>query len=466
MSRGSVNQPKPAYSHGLMATKHYDLLVIGTGAAATAIATQVRAAKWKVAIVDHRPFGGTCQLRGCDPKKVLRSGTAAFDYARRMRAHGLAGEVRVDWPALMAFKRGFTDSVPRQKEKGYRDKGIDSYHGWARFTGKRSLDVGGQAIEAEHIVLATGAEPVKLGITGEEHLVDNEGFMSLASLPKRIVMAGGGYIAAEFSHIAARAGAKVTVLQHDARMLTRFEPELVDWLMESFRDLGVDVRTGTSVESIEKQGGGFKVNASAGGKPLSIAADLVVHAAGRKPDFGPLGLEAAGIAVEQGRLKLNAYLQSVSNRAVYAAGDAALVGPPLTPVAGIDAEAVAANLLKGNHHKPDYTAVPSVAFTLPPIASVGLGEKEARTQKKKFKVNCKKASDWFTAKQEAEPVYGYKILVQERTGKILGAHLVGPHVDEVINLFAFAIRHGHTAEELKSTVFAYPTGASDIGSML
>lgn len=449
-----------------MAAKRYDLLVIGTGAAATSIATHLRAAKWNVAIVDHRPFGGTCQLRGCDPKKVLRSGTAAFDYARRMRPHGLAGEVHVDWPALMAFKRGFTDPVPKQKDKSYRDKGIDTYHGWARFTGKQSLDIGGQAIEAEHIVLATGAEPVKLGIPGEEYLADNADFMSLAALPKRILMVGGGYIAAEFSHIAARAGARVTILQHGERMLTQFEPELVDWLMESFRNLDIDVHTGAAVESIEKQGDAFKVQASSGGKRLFFAADLVVHAAGRKPDFGPLALDAAGIAVEKGRLKLNGYLQSVSNRAVYAAGDAAQAGPPLTPVAGVDAEVVAANLLKGNRHKPDYTAVPSVAFTLPPIASVGLGEKEALKQKKKFKVRCEKTSGWFTAKQEAEPVYGYKILVQERTGKILGAHLVGPHVDEVINLFAFAMKHGHTAEELKNTVFAYPTGASDVGSML
>lgn len=445
-----------------MTAKNYDLLVIGTGAAASSVAAQVRAAKWKVAIVDHRPFGGTCQLRGCDPKKVLRSGAAAFDYAQRMKPHGLAGDVRLDWPALMAFKRSFTDPVPQQKEKSYRDKGIDAYHGWAHFTGKHSLDIDGQAIEAEHIVIATGAEPVKLGIPGEEYLLDNEAFMALATLPKRIVMVGGGYIAAEFSHIAARAGAQVTVLQHDERMFTRFEPELVDWLMESFKHLDVEVRTGTSVESIEKQGAAFKVQTSSG----SFDADLVVHAAGRKPDFGPLDLDAAGITVEKGRLKLNGYLQSISNRAVYAAGDAAQVGPPLTPVAGIDAEAVTANLLKGNRHKPDYTAVPSVAFTLPPIAAVGLGEKEARKQKKKFKVHCKKTSDWFTAKHEAEPVYGYKILVQERTGKILGAHLVGPHVDEVINLFAFAMRHGHTAEELNSTTFAYPTGASDIGSML
>lgn len=449
-----------------MATKKYDLLVIGTGAAASSVATQLRAAKWQVAIVDHRPFGGTCQLRGCDPKKVLRSGTAAFDYAERMHGRGIAGAVRVDWPTLMAFKRGFTDTVPKQKEKGYRDKGIDTYHGWARFTGKQTLEVDGQAVAAEHIVLATGSEPIRLGIPGAEHLVDNESFMSLQTLPKRIVMVGGGYIAAEFSHLAARAGAQVTVLQHGTQMLTQFEPELVAWLMESFQGLGIEVRTGTSVESVEKQGDAFKVQASSGGKRLFFAADLVVHAAGRRPDFGPLDPEAAGIALHKGGLKLNGYLQSVSNRAVYAAGDAAQAGPPLTPVASLDAEVVVANLLKGNHRKPDYTAVPSVAFTLPPIASVGLSEQAARQQKKKFKVVCEKTSGWFTAKLEAEPVYGHKILIQERTGRILGAHLVGPHVDEVINVFAFAMKHGHTAQELKDTVFAYPTGASDIASML
>ncbi|HEY1991954.1 MAG TPA: NAD(P)/FAD-dependent oxidoreductase [Gammaproteobacteria bacterium] len=449
-----------------MAAKRYDLVVIGTGAAATSVATQLRAAKWRVAIVDHRPFGGTCQLRGCDPKKVLRSGTAARDYAERMRGHGLVGDTRIDWPALMAFKRSFTDLVSGQKRKSYREQGIEAYRGWARFTGRNSLDLGGTAVEAEHMVLATGAEPVKLRIPGEEYLLDNQGFMALEHLPKRIVMVGGGYIAAEFSHIAARTGAQVTVLQQGKQMLTQFEPELVAWLMGSFEALGIDVRTGTSVESIEKAGDAFKVHASSSGKQRSFAADLVVHAAGRKPDFAPLDLAAADIALEKGKLKLNGYLQSVSNKAVYAAGDAAQAGPPLTPVAGVDAAVVAANLLTGNRQKPDYAAVPSVAFTLPPIASVGLSEETARSQGKKFRVNCRRAADWFTAKQEAEPVYGYKILIQERTGKILGAHLVGPHVDEVINVFAFAIRHGHTAQELKDTVFAYPTGASDIASML
>jgi glutathione reductase (NADPH) len=135
-------------------------------------------------------------------------------------------------------------------------------------------------------------------------------------------------------------------------------------------------------------------------------------------------------------------------------------------VSSHDAKVVAANLLEGNKHRPDYRGVPSVAFTVPPIARVGLVEAKAREQGLKFRVKSEKASDWFTARRVAEMVYGYKTLVEEGTGHILGAHLVGPNVDEVINVFGLAIRHGLTAEQLKTTNFAYPTGASDVGYML
>src|SRR5262249_10239635 len=158
--------------------------------------------------------------------------------------------------------------------------------------------------------------------------------------------------------------------------------------------------------------------------------------------------------------------QSVSNPAVYAAGDSAQVGPPLTPGSSHDAKVVAANLLEGNLHKPNYRGVPSVAFTVPPIAAVGLGESEAREQGLKFRRNCEKASDWYTARRVAETVYGYKTLVEEGSGRILGAHLVGPHVDEVINIFALAIRHELTVDDLKMAIFAYPTGTSDVSYML
>ncbi|WP_019143269.1 dihydrolipoyl dehydrogenase family protein [Noviherbaspirillum massiliense] len=444
----------------------YDLAVIGTGVAATATATRVRAAGWSVAVIDYHPFGGTCVLRGCDPKKVLAGAASALDRVRRMQGKGIAGDTHIDWPALMAFKRTFTDPVPEQRERSFAEQGITGYHGRARFTGRNTLEVNGEAIEARHILIACGAEPVKLGVPGEEYLATNEDFLALAALPRRIVLAGGGYIAAEFSHVAARCGAQVTIIQHGDRMLTRFDPELVDWLDASFRSAGIDVRTGASVQAIEKNGSAYAVQVAREGGTDSVEADLVVHAAGRKPDFDALDLEAGGVAVEKGRLRLNDYLQSTSNPAVYAAGDAAQMGPPLTPVSSHDAKVVAANLLEGNHHRPDYRAVPSVAFTIPPIAAVGMSEHEARNKGIPFRMKRQKASNWFTARQAAQPVYGFKVLVEESSGKLLGAHLVGPHADEVINLFALAIRHDLRAEDLKEMMFAYPTGASDIGYML
>lgn len=445
----------------------FDLVVIGTGVAAQGIAARCRKAGRSVAVIDCRPFGGTCPLRGCDPKKALNGGATALDHAARMDGKGIASDgLHIDWPALVRFKRGFTDPVTPAVEKKLADSGIAGYRGQARFVGRSSVDVEGTVLEATHVVIANGADPIPLGIPGEEHLIDHEDFMSLETLPRRIAMVGGGYIAAEFSHLAARAGAQVTVLQNGDRMLAHFEPELVDWLMARFRTLGIDVRTGTTVERIENTADGYRVTASRDGQSVTTDADLVVHAAGRAPALKPLDLEAAGVETEKGRLVLNDYLQSVSNPAVYAAGDAAQQGPPLTPVASHDAAVVAANLLDGNRRKPDYRGVPSVAFTIPPIAAVGLGEAAAREQHLRFRVNKKNAGDWFTARQAAEPVYGYKVLIEEPTDRIIGAHLVGPHVEEVINIFALAIRQNLTTDALKSTIFAYPTGASDIESML
>lgn len=444
----------------------FDLVVVGTGTAATVAAGRARRAGKTVAVIDCRPVGGTCALRGCDPKKMLIGGASAFDHARRMRGNGVAGALRLDWPELMQFKRSFTDPVPAQREQRFRDQGVSVFHGRARFTGPTTLLVGKDELAATHVLIAAGAEPARLHLPGEEHLVDNEHFLALETLPRRIAMVGGGYIAAEFSHIAARAGAQVTILQHGERLLKAFDPDLVGWLMKSFESLGIDVRLRTTVQAIDRVHDRYRVQFSAAGQLGSVDADLVVHAAGRVPALDALDLPAAGVAVENGRLKLNEYLQSTSNPAVYAAGDAAQVGPPLTPVSSHDAKVAVTNLLEGNRLKPDYRAVPSVAFSIPPIAMVGLSEAQAREQGLRFRVNSRQASDWFTAQQAAEPVYGFKVLVEQPTGKILGAHLVGPHADETINVFALAIRHGVSAEDLKSTMFAYPTAASDVSYML
>jgi glutathione reductase (NADPH) len=299
-------------------TKRYDLIIIGTGTAAMVAAMHVRAAGWRVAVIDHRLFGGTCALRGCDPKKMLIGGAEALDHARRMHGKGVVGDVEIDWPALIAFKRTFTDLIPALHETRYHEKGIDTYRGNARFTGPNSLIVNGGTLESRHVLIAAGAEPIRLGIPGEEYFATSEDFLALERLPRRIVLVGGGYIAAEFSHIAARAGAQVTILQRGERMLTRFDPDLVGWLMEKFREIGVDVRVRTTAKAIEKKAAGILVHTVSEGRNATFEADLVVHSAGRAPALDALALEAGGIAAEKGWLKLNEYLQSTSNPAVYA----------------------------------------------------------------------------------------------------------------------------------------------------
>jgi glutathione reductase (NADPH) len=446
--------------------KSYDLIVIGSGTAAQVAGARMRSAGWKVALADHRPFGGTCALRGCDPKKMLISGAEAIDAWRRMRGHGVAGDLRIDWRELMAFKRSFTDPVPRRREEDFAGRGIDAFHGTARLTGPNSVAVDKLELTSRYILLATGARPVQLNIPGEELAISSTQFLELEALPAHVLFVGGGYIAAEFAQLAARAGSRITMLQRNDQILPLFDPDLVAWLMDKFNELGIDVRTRSTVQKVEKIGAGFVVHTLTEGDTQTIDCDLVVRAAGRVPDLEGLDLAAGEVQVDDGRVKLNEFLQSTSNPAVYAAGDAANRGPALTPVSSHDGRVVTGNMLDGNRYRPDYRGVPSVAFTIPPIAAVGLSEKSARARGLKIHVNSKEVPDWYTARRLNESVYGYKTIVEDKTDLILGAHIVGPHAEEVINVFGLAVKHGLTASALKSTIFAYPTGASDVGYMV
>lgn len=448
-------------------TERYDLVVIGSGTAASVAARRCREAGWSVAVVDERPFGGTCPLRGCDPKKVLVGVAEAVDQARRLDGKGVRSDrLEVDWPALMAFKQQFTDPVPESREASFADLGIDTYHGHARLAGRNAVAVADRVLQGRRILLAAGAKPMPLGIGGEEHLATSDDFLSLERLPHRILLVGGGYIAFEFAHIARRAGAEVTVLERGEQFLSPFDPDLVGWLVEKSRKLGIELYAGTAVESIEPEDSAFRVRSAGNGNAASFSADLVVHAAGRVPALDPEELEAAGVDHNNGQPVLNEFLQSRSNPSVYAAGDAAQVGPPLTPVAGRDGEAAAVNMLEGNNRKVDYSVVPSAVFTLPPLASVGLGEREAREKGLQFRVSCRQTRGWYANRRINEDAAGFKLLIEEPTERLLGAHLLGPGADELINIFALALRAGLGVDELKETLFAYPTAASNLDSML
>jgi glutathione reductase (NADPH) len=398
---------------------------------------------------------------------MLVSAGEAIDAVRRMAGKGVqASEVGIDWAALMRFKRTDTDPAPAFFEQSFAQAGIEAFHGRARFVGPTSVAVGDAVLHGKHVVVATGAKPAALPFSGTEHLMLSDAFLELEALPKRLLFVGGGYISFEFAHVAVRAGAEVTILHRGARPLQGFDPDLVALLVKHTRELGVRVELSAEVCGIEKSGNGVMVRAMTAGQEHRFEADRAVHGAGRVPEIDDLDLEIAGVVREARGVTVNDYLQSVSNPAVYAAGDAAASGAPLTPTAAHDGDVVAANLLHGNHRQPNYAGLASVAFTVPALATVGLTEEAARAQGLRFQTHYQDTSQWFTARRAGETVSGHKVLVEDESQRILGAHLLGPHAEEVINIFAVAVRFGIRADELKQMLFAYPTSASDVVHML
>lgn len=416
-------------------------------------------------MIDKRPFGGTCALRGCDPKKVLVSAAAAVDAARALEDRGVRSDgLRLDWPALMRFKRTFTDPVPAARRAALARAGIETFDGVARFVGAAQLAVDGEMFEATRaIAIATGAVPVPLPIEGAEHVIISDDFLNLESLPSSILFIGGGYISFEFAHVAARAGARVAIVHRGAQPLEAFDRDLVERLVNRTQELGIELHLSTDVRRVEVAAGRRRVVAFAGSREVVLEADLVVHGAGRVPDLEELNLEAAGVRRPRGGVEVNEYLQSVSNPMVYAAGDSAdSGGPPLSPVAGYEGRVVAANLLEGNHTKTDYAAVPSAVFTIPPLARVGLDEDEARRRQLRFSVRLEDTSGWNSSRRVGERHSAFKLLVEDGTDRVVGAHLLGPRADETINIFALAMHAGIPAGHLRKMLWAYPTHAADI----
>jgi glutathione reductase (NADPH) len=464
-----------------MTNSKYDLVVIGTGVAASHAASECSSAGWKVAIIDYRPFGGTCALRGCDPKKVLVSAEEAVDWNYRMQGKGVSSkDIRINWSDLAQFKRSFTDPLPEAREEGFLKDGITPFHGRAHFIAPTTIKVQDNVLTSKYVLIATGAKPAKLNMPGEEHIVISDQFLELDKIPPRILFIGGGYISFEFAHMAAHAGAaEVSIVHRGIRPLENFDFDLVKKLMQRTEDLGINIRLQTQVNKVEQNpsdnNNSFLIYTSSSSSSSSnqdntgYQADMVVHGAGRVPDVSELDLETAGVQFGPKGVIVNEYLQSVSNPTVYAAGDAAASGnPPLTPSAEHEGNIAASNLLNGNHKISDTKgAIPSIVFTVPPMAAVGLQEEIAKKQGLQFRTNYEAdTSSWYSSRRVGENFSAFKVLIEKSSNRILGAHIVGPQAEEQINIFAFAIQRGISSEDLKEIIFAYPTGSSDISSML
>jgi glutathione reductase (NADPH) len=396
---------------------------------------------------------------------VLVGASEIIDRVQSMKGMGVTGEIGLNWQELMKFKRTFTDPVPESREKSLSKAGIDAYHGRASFTGKTQLKVDDEELEARNVLIATGAWPAKLNIPGEEKITLSDQFLEIYKLPKRITYIGGGYISFEFAHIAARAGSEVRILNRSERVLKKFDPDLVKMLLEASRGFGIQIITNAPARSIEERSGEFLVHAGTDEDAVFVA-DMVVHGAGRTPELEDLNLEEAGVEYTRKGVVVNEFMQSVSNPSVYAAGDASASGLPVTPVSVMEGGVVAKNLLEGNKTKADYTSIPSVVFTTPPLASVGLQEAEGKKKGLNFRVNYKDTSTWYSSKRIGLKHSGFKVLIENRSNRLLGAHILGHNAEEIINLFAMAIRLNLNVDDIKKIIWTYPTSSSDIGYML
>lgn len=448
--------------------REYDVIVIGTGVAGSDVAWHCREAGMRVAITDHQTYGGTCALRGCVPKRVLAGAAEVVARVHDQQGRGLRGEVSIDWAQLLAFERSFTDPVPRRKEERFRRAGIHTWRGFARFAGPNRVAIGDDLFSARYIVIATGAHPRPLDVPGADLVTQSGDFFYLETLPERIVFIGGGYISFEFAHVAARGGAKATILQRSGRVLKGFDHEIVDRLVQASREVGIDVQMNMPLLSVEKTAAGLLVRAGREGEEETFEADMVVHGAGRVPAIEGLDLAAGGVETDRRGIRVNEYLQSVSNPAVYVAGDANPGGVQLTPVAVRDAHIVVDNILNGNARAADYWVVPSAVFTNPLIASVGLTEEAAKEKGIPYIVHAGDLSERFTNRGINQKHVGYKLLIESDSRRILGAHLIGHHVEEVINIFALAIKHGLTVDDLTldAIPWAYPSNTYDIIHMV
>lgn len=444
----------------------YDIVILGAGNAGFGVSQIAHAAGKSIAFVESDQFGGTCPNRGCTPKKVLVAAAQALHEIEIAHEHGIeVGPAKLDWAKLIDRKSDMIDFIPGAMEDTAKARG-DIYQGKARFVGANAIEVDGTRIEADNFVIATGSITRPLSIPGAEHLITSDDVLSQRELPNEVVFIGGGVIAMEFSHVYARAGAKVTILEAMPQLLPRLDQDAVTAIRGESERIGIDVKVGVEVEAIEKTGDKLQVHFTHEGKRQSVDANQVVNGTGRIANTADLNLAAANVVHDGIRIEVDDHLRSVSNPAVWVAGDALVHSAQLSPLATYEGRIVGQNIADNAELKPDYAIVPSAVYTVPALSSVGMTEAEAKQAGIDVDIVTSDMSGWFSARFYAETVAWAKVIIEKGSRRVVGAHLVGHHGEELIHLFALAMRHGISADQLGDEMYAFPTFAADIKSML
>jgi glutathione reductase (NADPH) len=448
-------------------TKVYDLIAIGGGSGGLSAAE--RAAKYgaKCAVIEAGKLGGTCVNLGCVPKKIMWYGASIAHMLEDAPAYGFALKREgFDWGTLITERNRYVNNINNWYHTYLADSNIDEITGYARFVDDHTLEVDGERYQANHIVIAPGSYAVVPDIEGADLGITSDGFFGLLEQPRRVAVVGSGYIAVELAGMLNAVGTEVTMFLRGEHLLRKFDPMLRESLMEEMLEDGVNIISSSQIDRIERADDGtLNLHCKANGQ-VQGGFDQLIWAIGRNPSSSQLGLESTAIATDaQGYIKVDEF-QNTQVSGVYALGDVT-DAPQLTPVAIAAARRLSDRLFGGMlDRRLDYSLVPSVVFSHPPIATVGLTEDEARaTHGEAVKVYQTRFTPMYHAFTERQSKVAMKLVCVGAQEKIVGCHVIGFGADEMLQGFAVAIRMGATKKDFDDTIAIHPTGSEELVTM-
>jgi len=436
----------------------YDLFVIGAGSGGVRACRIAAGHGAKVAVAEEYRVGGTCVIRGCVPKKLLVYGSHYRDELEDAASYGWIGVGgKFDWPTLRDNVQKEVTRLNAAYIATLERNRVEIFNARATFVDEHALEVGTRRITARHILVATGGRPATPAFAGAEHAFSSNEAFHLPELPRRMVVYGGGYIATEFAGIFHGLGVEVTQLYRGQLILRGWDAEMREKLQAAYVAKGVRVRLGAEIAAVERSGTGFTLTLSDGGR---LETDAVMHAIGREPNTAGFGLDRVGVTLDgKGAVKVDAFSQS-SRPHIYAIGDVTN-RLQLTPVAIREGHAFADTVFGKAPWSVDHTNVPSAVFSQPALASVGLSEEAARAQGmdvRIFRSDFRPMKHTISGRQERTLC---KLVVDAKSDRVVGAHMLSPDAPEIIQSLAVAVRLGATKRDFDQTVALHPSAAEE-----
>jgi glutathione reductase (NADPH) len=442
----------------------FDLYVIGAGSGGVRAARFAAGFGAKVAVAESRYLGGTCVNVGCVPKKLLVYGAHFADDFEQASGFGWSlDEAQFDWATLIANKDREINRLNGIYRNLLVNSGVTLHEGHAKIVDPHTVEINGERHSAKHILIATGGWPQIPDIAGHEHAISSNQAFFLKELPKRVLVVGGGYIAVEFAGIFHGLGAETTLLYRGELFLRGFDGSVRKHLQQELTRRGMDLQFNADIARIDKQADGSLKATLKDGRVLEV--DCIFYATGRRPMLDNLGLENTGVKLDKKGFVEVDELYQTAEPSILALGD--VIGRvQLTPVALAEGMAVARRLFKPEQYRPvDYKMIPTAVFSLPNIGTVGLTEEEAREaghEVQLFESSFRPMKLTLTECQERTLM---KLVVDAKTDKVLGCHMVGPEAGEIVQGLAIALKAGATKRHFDETIGVHPTAAEEFVTM-